>query len=104
MPLDLKPMPHADAKPAEEDPLTTEARLTQFVQSEMNRALHAIDRRKRTAEADIDHCARRASKRIISSAHRLERSLRHKKTPLLPIAIGLTLIGAAWLSSNYRRN
>ncbi|HTN40932.1 MAG TPA: hypothetical protein VLZ84_07260 [Asticcacaulis sp.] len=104
MPLDLKPLPHADAKLAEESQLTTEARLAHFVQSELNRALHVIDHRKRTAETDLDHCARRAAKRMISSAHRLERSLRRNKNPLLPVAIGLTLIGAAWLLSNHRRN
>jgi hypothetical protein len=99
MPLAVKSLPHVDADvaPDETATLTTEERLSQFVRTEIDRALRDVDRRKRLAEAELEQQARRASKRIVSSGHRLERSLRGSALPVLPLAIGISIIGAAWL-------
>ena len=99
MPLAVKSLPNADTEASEDAILTTEARLTQFVRDEIDRALHDIDRRKRLAEAELEQRARRASKRIVSSGHRLELSLRGAPLPILPVTIGAAIIASAWLFS-----
>lgn len=104
MPLSVKPMPHADPNSDDEVSLSTEERLAQFVRTEIDRALLYVDRRKRLAEVDLEQHARRASKRIVASGHRLERSLRHKSMPGLPVAIGLAIIGAAWFLTREPRS
>ena len=96
MPLAVKMMPHSDADAdAEETTLKAEDRLAQFVRSEIDRARRDIHRRRAVASVDLEQRARRASKRIVSSGHRLERSLRGAPLPVVPVAIGLAIIGAA---------
>ncbi len=94
MPLAVKPLPHPDAE-TEETVLKTEDRLAQFVRAEIDRALRDVDRRKTLASAELEERARRASKRIVSSGYRLERSLRGAPFPVVPVTIGLAIIGAA---------
>lgn len=104
MPLAVKHISHDELDEHDEATLTTEERLTQFVRNEIDHALRHVDRRKRLAESELEQRARRASKLIVSSGHRLERSLRHKTTPGLPVAIGIAIIGAAWfLTRDSRR-
>jgi transcription elongation GreA/GreB family factor len=102
MPLAVKPLPHAYADAGEEEILTAEARLAQFVRAEIDRALRDVDRRKRLAEMDLARHARRATHRIETTGHRLERSLRRAPLPVVPVAIGAAIIAGAWFFS--RRN
>jgi hypothetical protein len=95
MPLAVKPLLHSEDTDHDDKVLTTEDRLTQFVRAEIDRALRDVDRRKRLAEKDLELQARRVSNRIVSSGHRLERSLRRTSRPALPLTIGLAIIGAA---------
>ncbi|MCR6659671.1 MAG: hypothetical protein NVV72_10120 [Asticcacaulis sp.] len=104
MPLAVKHISHDEPDAHDEAALTTEERLTQFVRNEIDRALRDVDRRKRLAEAELEQRARRASKRIVTSGHRLERSLRHKTAPGLPVAMGLAIIGAAWFLTRDSRS
>lgn len=99
MPLDVKPLPHGDHDPDDHLVLSTEERLAHFVRTEIDKALRDVDRRKRLAEAELEQHARRVSKRIVSSGHRLERSLHRSPLPVLPVVIGAAIIGAAWFVS-----
>lgn len=102
MPLAVKSIPHAEATADDNAILTAEEHLAQFVRGEIDKALRDVDRRKRLAEAELEQRARRASKRIVSSGHRLERSLRGTHFPVLPVAIGAAIIGVAMLISHRR--
>lgn len=95
MPLAVKSLP----SDADIEIVATEDRLAQFIRIEVDRAVRDIERRTRLADAELEHRARRASKRIVTAGHRLEKSIRIRPMPILPIAIGLTLIGAAILLS-----
>jgi hypothetical protein len=99
MPIAVKSLPHGEDADRDDTILTTEDRLTQFVRTEIDRALRDVDRRKRLAEKDLELQARRVSNRLVSSGHRLERSLRGSPRPALPLSIGLAIIGAAMFLS-----
>ncbi|MGN6210442.1 hypothetical protein [Asticcacaulis sp.] len=100
MPLSVKPLPQSDTNSEAEEALKTEDRLAQFVRSEIDRALRDVDRRKMLASAELEAQARRASKRIVSSGYRLERSLHGAPLPVVPVTIGLAIIGAALVLSH----
>jgi hypothetical protein len=99
MPLALEALPHVNADNVSDSAatLTTEERFSQFIRNEIDGALRDVDRRKRLAEAELAQQARRASKRVVASGHRLERSLRGSALPVLPLAIGMAIIGTAFL-------
>ena len=95
MPLAVKPI-HIDDD-IEPVALSKKERLSIFIQDEVERALHDVERRKKHADAELDHRAHKARKRIVSTGRRLEKSLRHPPLPIAPLTIGFALIGAALL-------
>lgn len=70
MPLAVKPLPHAYADAGEEEILTAEARLAQFVRAEIDRALRDVDRRKRLAEMDLARQPIGSRRPVIASSDR----------------------------------